>query len=203
MKKLLSLALALMMMLCCVPALAASDGYKDYQHPTQGYTLEYPETWIMLDSSNIEAMMNSMKDNEALATLNLDAIVPQISQMQMTMFMDIFGTNINIVGQDVGMSITADQFLPMMPQMSAQILQNFSGALLLDAGSLYEIGGNKYCTLSASYTLADSPLYLFQFYAFSGSTMYLVTLTMNANAINMDAIETYTDHLLETLKFPG
>ena len=152
MKKLLSLILALMMIVCCMPALAASEGYLDYTHPTQGYSVEYPESWIALDSTNIEAMMKSLADNEEFSALNLETVVPQITQMEMTMFMDIFGTNINIVGQEVGMSLTASAFLPMMPQMAQQVTASLPDAKLLDTGSLYEIGGNQYCTLCASYT---------------------------------------------------
>lgn len=203
MKKLLSLILSLMMIVCCMPALAASEGYLDYTHPTQGYSVEYPESWIALDSTNIEAMMKSLADNEEFSALNLEAVVPQITQMEMTMFMDIFGTNINIVGQEVGMSITASSFLPMMPQMAQQVTASLPDAKLLDTGSLYEIGGNQYCTLCASYTLAGSDLYVFQFYAFSGTTMYLITLTMNASVVDMDTVEAYTDHLLETLVLPA
>ncbi|MDD6683601.1 MAG: hypothetical protein PUE61_10680 [Clostridiales bacterium] len=203
MKKLLSLILSLMMIVCCMPALAASEGYLDYTHPTQGYSVEYPESWIALDSTNIEAMMKSLADNEEFSALNLEAVVPQITQMEMTMFMDIFGTNINIVGQEVGMSITASSFLPMMPQMAQQVTASLPDAKLLDTGSLYEIGGNQYCTLCASYTLAGSDLYVFQFYAFSGTTMYLITLTMNASVADMDTVEAYTDHLLETLVLPA
>ena len=203
MKKLLSLILSLMMIVCCMPALAASEGYLDYTHPTQGYSVEYPESWIALDSTNIEAMMKSLADNEEFSALNLEAVVPQITQMEMTMFMDIFGTNINIVGQEVGMSITASSFLPMMPQMAQQVTASLPDAKLLDTGSLYEIGGNQYCTLCASYTLAGSDLYVFQFYAFSGTTMYLITLTMNASVADMDTVEAYTEHLLETLVLPA
>ena len=203
MKKLLSLILSLMMIVCCMPALAASEGYLDYTHPTQGYSVEYPESWIALDSTNIEAMMKSLADNEEFSALNLEAVVPQITQMEMTMFMDIFGTNINIVGQEVGMSITASSFLPMMPQMAQQVTASLPDAKLLDTGSLYEIGGNQYCTLCASYTLAGNDLYVFQFYAFSGTTMYLITLTMNASVADMDTVEAYTDHLLETLVLPA
>lgn len=203
MKKLLSLILSLMMIVCCMPALAASEGYLDYTHPTQGYSVEYPESWIALDSTNIEAMMKSLADNEEFSALNLEAVVPQITQMEMTMFMDNFGTNINIVGQEVGMSITASSFLPMMPQMAQQVTVSLPDAKLLDTGSLYEIGGNQYCTLCASYTLAGSDLYVFQFYAFSGTTMYLITLTMNASVVDMDTVEAYTDHLLETLVLPA
>lgn len=203
MKKLLSLILSLMMIVCCMPALAASEGYLDYTHPTRGYSVEYPESWIALDSTNIEAMMKSLADNEEFSALNLEAVVPQITQMEMTMFMDIFGTNINIVGQEVGMSITASSFLPMMPQMAQQVTASLPDAKLLDTGSLYEIGGNQYCTLCASYTLAGSDLYVFQFYAFSGTTMYLITLTMNASVADMDTVEAYTDHLLETLVLPA
>lgn len=203
MKKLLSLILSLMMIVCCMPALAASEGYLDYTHPTQGYSVEYPESWIALDSTNIEAMMKSLADNEEFSALNLETVVPQITQMEMTMFMDIFGTNINIVGQEVGMSLTASSFLPMMPQMAQQVTASLPDAKLLDTGSLYEIGGNQYCTLCASYTLAGSDLYVFQFYAFSGTTMYLITLTMNASVVDMDTVEAYTDHLLETLVLPA
>lgn len=203
MKKLLSLILSLMMIVCCMPALAASEGYLDYTHPTQGYSVEYPESWIALDSTNIEAMMKSLADNEEFSSLNLEAVVPQITQMEMTMFMDNFGTNINIVGQEVGMSLTASSFLPMMPQMAQQVTASLPDAKLLDTGSLYEIGSNQYCTLCASYTLAGSDLYVFQFYAFSGTTMYLITLTMNASVVDMDTVEAYTDHLLETLVLPA
>ena len=180
-----------------------TSDYILYTHPTQGYSVEYPESWIALDSTNIEAMMKSLADNEEFSSLNLEAVVPQITQMEMTMFMDIFGTNINIVGQEVGMSLTASAFLPMMPQMAQQVTASLPDAKLLDTGSLYEIGGNQYCTLCASYTLAGSDLYVFQFYAFSGTTMYLITLTMNASVADMDTVEAYTDHLLETLVLPA
>ena len=203
MKKLLALAMTLMMILCCVPALAATEGYVDYEHPTLGYTLEYPEAWIVLDSANIESAMTSLQNDPAFAALDLSAAIPQITQLQMTMFIDNYGTNINIVGQDVGQEITAEQFLPMMPMMAAQVTAQLPDAALLDEGSLYEIGDKQYCMLCASYTLNGEALYVFQFYTFSGTTMYLVTLTMNASVGDMDVIEAYSDHMLATLTFPS
>lgn len=202
MKKLLSLMLSLMLILGCVPALAASEGYADYTHPTQGYSLEYPQSWLALDSANIESLMIDLSANPALATLNLDAVLPQITQMQMTMFVDINGSNINVVRQSVGMAITAEQFMPMMPQMLSQVTAALPGAQVLEEGALYTIGDHQYCNLCISYNLAGSDLYAFQFYTFSGTDMYLITLTMNP-ASDMDAVAEYTDHLLATLEFPA
>ncbi len=200
MKKLLSLALALMLLLGSTAALAETEGYTFYQHPTLGYTLEYPGTWLALDSANFEVLMTSMSDDEALADLDLASVIPLISQQQMTMFMELNGTNVNIVAQDVGMSLTAEQFLPMMPQMGQQVIQSLPGATLMDSGSLYEVNGKQYCKLCAAYELSGSQLYAFQFYGFSGTTMILVTLTLNA-ASDVDAVEAYTDHMLATLSF--
>lgn len=199
MKKLLSLALALMLLPGCTAALAETEGYTFYQHPTLGYTLEYPGIWLALDSTNIEELMTSMSDNEAMAGLDMASLIPLISQQQMIMFVGLNGTNVNIVMQDVGMSLTAEQFLPMMPQMGQQVIQSLPGATLMDSGSLYEVNGKQYCQLCAAYELNGSQIYAFQFYGFSGTAMILVTLTLNAAASDVDAVEAYTDHMLATL----
>ena len=86
--------------------------------------------------------------------------------------------------------------------MLSQVTAALPGAQVLEEGALYTIGDHQYCNLCISYNLAGSDLYAFQFYTFSGTDMYLITLTMNP-ASDMDAVAEYTDHLLATLEFPA
>lgn len=189
------------------------SGYARYTHPVLGYTLEYPAGWVMMDSSNVNSY-RSGKSGLDLSGLDWDTVAPQILDENMTAFADYLGVssdfdlldfsaNLTVSVRNVGTELTADDYISMMPDIREQYTESIPDIEFINEGSSYSAGGKEFCLLSYSYPTDDYLLYNYQFYISGGDMMYVIGLTLADNVIDLDLVETYTDHLLETLKFPA
>lgn len=205
MKKLLAVLLALMMMLCCLPALAEEEApYTAYTHPRLGYTVEYPTEFVVLDADTLPLMLQMVGQMglEGLDAATIQALEPQITSTDMVMFLDAYtGANMNIAAADVGMAITNELFLAMvMPTMLAQYEASFSNVTFYDKGSIAAFGENNFVQLVLNYDMAGMNNNFAQFFYLDGTVMYTIGYTISSavDADTLAAMDEVVVHLLST-----
>ena len=199
MKKLFALVMALMLALGCVSALAESEApaYQVYTHPVIGYTLEYPTTWLALDTETLPVMM-AMAQSTGIEGIDLSMLgnmEEQIVSANMTMFFDMMtGANFTIGAQDLGMPIDVASFNAMMlPMLKAQYEQMFANCTFADDDPTVVIGDKEYSYLSATYVANGQTTCLEQFYLVDGTVMYVIAGTY--------AQDRATDELINTMGY--
>lgn len=183
MKKLFAVVLALMLALGCMSAVAetAASEYVSYTHPTLGYTLEYPSTWMAIDTENLPMMMAMVQQHgiEGIDMSMLGNLEEQIKTTNMTVFMDLVtGANFTIGAQDLGMPIDANAFATMMlPMLKAQYEQMFAGCEFIEDEPIVQIGETEYCYLPMKYVANGQTTCLEQFYLVNGTVMFIIAGT--------------------------
>ena len=199
MKKLLAIVLALMLALGCMSAVAETTAveYVSYTHPVLSYTLEYPSTWMVVDTENLPMMMTMAQQfgTEGIDLSMLGDLEEQIVASNMTLFLDLTtGANFTIGAQDLGMPIDANSFATMMlPMLKTQYQQMFADAVFAEDEPTVTIGETEYCYLSMSYTANGQPTCVEQFYLVNGTVMFIIAGTYTEAAA--------TDELLNNMGY--
>ena len=181
MKKLLTLVLCLT--LCALPMLGVAEAaiYDDYEtavDPAGLYTFFYPSAYTLLDKDTIGTLMDSIGTDTDIGKVieqNRDAI--ENSNMVMLMSADMT-SNINIIAQDVGMSLTPEQLLASADSFVAQLKSSLPGLEITEQPSILDSDETfKPMVLGYKYDANGNTINGYQGY-FSLNTMFFcVTIT--------------------------
>ena len=203
MRKGLSLLIAMLMIL--VPALAVAEEaadmtYTTYKNPTNGYAIDYPESWTLVSKETMQSVMDSIAGGETkidgLDSSKLEAYKAQIESMDMVMFISPDGAvNANVTYQAVPAKIASEQILkqvcPLVKQQFEGVFQNYKEMANPQAVT---VGDLEYVETAGQYTLSGAGFIMLQAYYCTDSALYTVTYTiddsMNPDKEAIDAIST-------------
>lgn len=200
------LSLILAVMLVFVSTAAFASELTTYANETNGYQIDYPSDWTLLSKDSITEVTDMIANGEieGLDSATISAYVSQVEQMDMMVALNDDGTNINLIYQDVGMELSSDMLISMLPQMTAQFESIFSDFAATDAGSAVTLGDNSYVTVSGTYSLTGVSMMMSQYYASAGTTLYIFTITTpNPEALDMDAQNALYESILTSFKTPA
>lgn len=184
MKKIASLILILMLALSSF-AFAETEMFT-YTHPVLGYSIKAPYDWLYLDSENIAAIMNDPTVSGSFPNIDVSAYAEQVAANDMTMFIQISGTNFNIVSEYIGGSYSAQQLVSLlMPTLRAQYEQIFGLVDYIIEGDTIKLGDNEYAYLV--YALGDT---LGEQYCIcENGRLYYLTLTSTSALNTLEYVE--------------
>lgn len=199
MKKKGSLLLALWML--CVSLLACAQGvlaeesaveYSTYTNETQGYSIDYPSNWTLLSKGTINSVMQMVTDGKipGVDSTMFEAYKAQIEGLDMAMMLAADGTNINVVGQDLGIEVTNELFAQMvLPTVLDQYPAMFPGIELVDKGSAVTAGEHEFMRIAGSLEMLGVKSQIEQYYTCKGKTMYVLTFTQPEASATEDKAE--------------
>lgn len=172
----------------CLMLLASAALAENLTYANEGgkYTLTYPEEMILLDRDNVSELMKSIANGD-MGDVGIDAAtieqqIPSIEQMDMAMLLTADGMmNVNVVYQDVGMELDNDTFLSALgAAMLQQYQAQFENCTVQDEGSIYTAGENAFARQVIDVETV-APLRVVVLYAFRGTVMYVMTVTINTS----------------------
>ncbi|MBQ3079524.1 MAG: hypothetical protein IJC48_05930 [Clostridia bacterium] len=201
MKKLISLFLVIMMSVFAIASVSAeANEYILYTHPTVGYSLEYPSDWIALDTESVQELLTLFADDSSVEGLDLKSLAQQLTGTDMAMFIDMYGNNVNIIKQAMGMPISASDFVTVLPMFMSQFEASYPGITFFDEGTVYTAGANQYAKMAYGYDLGGFYTYGEQFYDCSTGDLYTITFTAASGSSEADIQSVYPmiDHMLAT-----
>ncbi len=190
MKKMLSLVLVFVLALSLSTCALGEIKMAAYQHPVLGYTLQAPAVWLQLDSQNIATLMNDPSVAQSFPNANISAYVDQCIANEMTMFLDLYGNNFNIVGQNVGSAFTADQLvLLLMPSLKDQYQQIFPSVDFIVEGDTVKLGDNEYAYIIYHASNGMNNVIGAQYMICESGILYYLTLTVDSAIETADYVE--------------
>lgn len=223
MKKTLVLILALLLCMQCIPALAGlgeyvsfsdnyhfdGDAYMEmmdegntvvYTHPTFGYSITVPKSWIIVDRNNVNSIIYACQTGEisipGMNTQNFINNASSILQKDSALFIDSNGNILEIVSQDYGQVITDSMFEnQMVPSILNQYATQLPGVRLLIKGNASMYGSNRFYTFTMEVPTNKGIRRLHQYIRLDGTYMHCLTLTANANdQLTLDAFITQVEY---------
>ncbi|MBE5786835.1 MAG: hypothetical protein E7324_04760 [Clostridiales bacterium] len=201
MKKLIALMMTLVMLLSCVPAMAADT--QEYTHSDFGFSFTAPANWLIVDKSNYQAYINAY--NAGTMTFSgtnaatLSQLAAQIEASNCVVAVDPYANNIVMTGVDLGMALTNELFVAILiPQLKTELSNTMPGIEFTSVGEIVPFGENKFITLSATYEMYGTSISVDQLYLLSGTMMYVVNLTTTP-VFGDDAIDSFYASTLEVL----
>ncbi len=208
-KKLVSMLLAVLMVLAPVFAMAEAASevtYATYQNETNGYAIDYPETWSLLSKENVQSMIDSVASGETkiegMDPSVLETYKSQIEAMDMVMFMSADGAvNANLTYQAVPMLYTSDALISQMYPVAVQQFQSmFKDYTELAAPQVETVGDKEFVETAGQYTLSGMSFIMLQAHHCTDKFLYTVTFTINTSLNpDMAAIDTVSSTMLESL----
>ena len=202
MKKLFSLLLCLAMLTLPVLGLAEASTL-EYANENGYYSFAYPDTWTLLSPENVEEIFEAgqtmLKDEALLATL--ESARTAVEQYGMTMLMaPDYTTNINILAQTIGSSLSASDILSMSSAFITPISDALTDFTILnEAAVLPKFGENELVGFAYSYKMENSELYGAQFYICPKTELIVLTFTCPLG--QQDAYTNDLATILSTLSF--
>ncbi|MBE5791472.1 MAG: hypothetical protein IJA93_02965 [Clostridia bacterium] len=190
MKKILSLVLVFVMAMALSTCALGEIKTTPYQHPVLGFTIQAPVGWLQMDSQNIAKLMADPSVAKSFPNVDISAYVDQCIANEMTMFMDIKGSNFNIVGENVGSAFTADQLnLLLTPSLISQYQQIFPSVNFIVDGDTCKMGDNEYAYIVYEASTGVNTVIGAQYMICESGMLYYITLTID-NAMKVaDYIE--------------
>ena len=197
MKKVLSLILALMLAMSLFTCALGEIKMETYTHPVLGFTIQAPADWLQLDSQNIATLMNDPSIANSFPNVDISTYVDQCVSNEMTMFLNLYGGNFNIVSEYIGGAYSASQLVSLlMPALRDQYAQIFGVVDFIVEGDTIKLGNNEYAylvyalgdTVGAQYAICES-----------GRIYYLTLTTTSAiNTLEYIEIEKMFEKVLES-----
>lgn len=180
MKKAMSLLLALMLCVLCLPSLA--EDTQVYTHPTWGFSITVPADWFCVDKTTIRDSLEASKKGELSSRTaspeTLEALLPQIESTDCAVLADPYGNNIVIVREDVGIAITNEEFVELMiPALKSQLSAQIPTIQFAAEGEIVPIGDKNFINLSAEYDLGGVTAIVDMLFYLEGTYMYTLNLT--------------------------
>lgn len=196
MRKLVCALMAALLLLSTLALAEAETGYTGYVNKNNGYTLNYPTGWTLMDKENIDKVMEAAESGaiEGLDGAAVAGYREQMETMDMMMCVAPDGmVNFNVLYQQLPDSYTAGQLVEQLCPATLQQLQStLSDLTVVDSGSVYTAGENEYAMISAQYVLGGMNLALSQLMVCSGTTLYVITFTVtlseDLDVAQLDAI---------------
>ncbi len=194
MKKILSLVLVFVMAMALSTCALGEIKTTSYQHPVLGFTIQAPVGWLQMDSQNIAKLMADPSIAKSFPNVDISAYVDQCVANEMTMFMDIKGSNFNIVGENVGAAFTADQLnLLLTPSLISQYEQIFPSVNFIVDGDTCKMGDNEYAYIVYEASTGVNTVIGAQYMICESGILYYLTLTIDnamkvADYIEIDAM---------------
>lgn len=190
MKKILSLVLVFTLALSLSTCALGEYKMAGYRHPVLGYSIQAPADWLQLDSQNIASVMSDPSIAKAFPNVNISVYADQCIANEMTMFTDFYGSNFNIVCENVGSAFTADQLaLLLLPSLRSQYEQIFPSVDFIISGDTVKAGDNEYAYLIYSASTATNSVIGAQYMICESGMLYYITLTVDSAMAVADYIE--------------
>ena len=189
MKRMPAFLLSVLLLLGSMPALAEEQSfYYPYTHPSLGYSLVYPAGFLVLDEQTMPLMLEMMKPAgaETQEYLQLEALNAEIAQSGMAIFSDAYGrVNVNVIVREWGVPVSEALIevgiSATLPALIAELEENYKNVVLLDQGSVFQFGENRYCRIAISCEADGLPANCGQFILLEPSAMYIITYTQHAS----------------------
>ena len=196
MKKVLALTLALML-LCAGVAFASTDSapagdatFLTYTNPTNGFSIQYPSDWTMLDKATIGDVINRVTGGSIAGVdgSTLQAYQQKIEAMDMIVCLGPGGVNFNVNYADAGTEITSGLVInSITPAVVQQFKSMFTSVDIQVADQVTTIGGVEYV---ANIYVINGTTLMSQLVPTGGTTLYTLTFTVpNYQSADMSAID--------------
>ena len=182
MKKIFCLLAVICLMLSPVLALAVDyDNYGIYANEDGSCGFAYPDGWMVLSKENLDALWaqaQKMGDEEFQAIM--ENARPQMEELGMVMLMnETMESNISVIRQEMGMSITPEALLASVPMIQEQLAASLGNVQFAQEPSLVEIEAGQAMLIPYVYEMLDRQLMGVQAYVGVGTGLYTFTLTAN------------------------
>lgn len=174
MKKLLAMVLVLVFALSLTAS--AEFTYGNYTHPTQGYSIVYPQEWLLMDNETIVSLINNPSMAQEFSHIDFGAYIQQIQSSDMAMFMNENGDNFNVTSVYIGAPFTADQLVEyLMPDLVEQFKSIMPSIEMLVSGDTAVFGDTEFAYVLYTYEGMIGA----QYCICESGTLYYLTLTCN------------------------
>lgn len=181
----------LLCMILCLPVLAAAEDaqYEWYTDPAGRFSFAYPDTWTLESRDQLESTLDEAeKLDDADYVETLESMRDEISQSDVVMITaPNQSNNINILTQDVGVSLDDDMLLELGRQLQSALSEQLEGMVFPMEPYLLNIGERNVLTAEYTYSVAGYDIYGVQTMHTRGTTLYTITLTSDPENVQTDA----------------
>lgn len=182
MKKILALLAAALLL--SISALAAE--YQPYANMNDGYQVNVPADWTIIDQKNVDDLIASMTDG-SLSIEGMDASVlqqykAQMEAMDMMICQGPAGNNLNIVYQALPMTLDNETLIAsVLPTTIEQLKSMFADYQLVAGPMVYPVGEREFVAMVATFTVNGVAMISNQAYYLDGAKLYNFTITIRGS----------------------
>lgn len=181
-KKSVVLLLALVLLL---PAAVLGETFDNDQ-----YTFDYPEGWTALSRDTIDTLLDVGTELAGIDAGTLEEVKAQIEAADMIALISPSGSQVNVIAQDLGATVTASQLISMvLPSATEQLKSSLPGFEVVDPGSEVTYGDYTYATMKGSYEVLGMTMTMQQVLLSQDDVLYVITFTDNNDEIDDAMIE--------------
>lgn len=193
MKKLLILALALMLLLPSIAALAET-----YTHGTVAYSIEFPKGWTVLSRETMDSALEAGLEELNNETLSSLLATVEKSDLVVALAPD-FSTNVNVIVSPSAQRIEAEAYQAQQDYILEALAAQIPNVEALGEGRIIELDNGKFFELAYQTDASGVMQKFYQYYIHSDSYLYILTLTLT-NVEMDEGLRAEMDAMLSSLK---
>lgn len=183
MKKAMVLLMALVLCMLCASAMAQET--QTYTHPTQGYAITVPTNWLCVDKSNVQEYITAYEQGEidfsGTNAQTLAALQVQLNTSDCAVLINPYANNIVIVKENMGITLTNEQFTSMMiPVLKQQLTAQMPSIQFTAEGETVAFGDKEFILLAAEYSMGGVTASVDMLFYLDGTNLYTLNLTTTA-----------------------
>ena len=199
MKKTLAILLVIAMLAAWLPALA-EDSTQTYQNVTFGYSIDYTNDWMLMDSSSIDSYAQQIRDGsialEGLTPTALYAIQIAFEQAvpdSLILLTDRLGNVIDVTCSDLptpsDMQLVQQGVAPLLVSLFSTMYTDLE---VIDSGSIVTFGNRSFLRQEFQINTNEISNDVTIFYYFQNDFVYCITFTWvpTDSAVQAEQVET-------------
>lgn len=184
MKKCFALLLVLALCLMSLPGLAEdAAATQTYTHPTQGYSISVPASWLCVDQTNVQDLIAAFQNGElsfsGTDAATLESQAPQLEATNCAIMISEHANNMVLVQENMGIELTKEQFVALMiPMLQQQLRAQFPTIQFNETAEVQTFGENEFIIMPASYQIYGLDVSVDMLFYLDGSTLYTISMTV-------------------------
>lgn len=182
MKKMMAMMLAVVLCVLCLPVTAEENATQVYTHPTQGYSITVPASWLCVDNTNLQDYITAYENGEMTFTgtnaQTLQALQAQIAGTDCAVLINEYANNIVIVRENAGIALTKEMFISMLiPALKQQLTAQVPSIQFNAEGEVLTLGENEFIVLAGAYQMNGITASVDMLFYLDGTDLYTINLT--------------------------
>lgn len=148
-----------------------------YTNESIGIGLKLPESWAFADEEQLTQIFGAVTDTLGTSSAELSALLEESASLVNTIAFDSIGNNISIAFENIGVSLTAEQYFSLAKENMRATLEGAGFSNLVMEDITVELAGKELQAMKISSTMLGYDTNQLSIAIPSGNCMVLITIT--------------------------